>query len=196
MAQRVAGEIYESVTGQLFEIGRQLRQPNGYPFDAQKLQRALQNAIEGKFDVTSVVQQYLVTVNYDLSVKDAIAAGRYDWKNDDITAKNFPSKRKGTADLEIILVKFDDAMSSEGILRELDKQGLRAAELPELLAFGEKYPDVQREFPVVALGSVWRGSVGNRGVPYLRGYAGKRYLLLDWFGLGWGSLCRFAAVRK
>ncbi len=47
MAIRVAGELYESITGQLFEIGRQLRQPNGYPFDPQLLKVALQNAIEG-----------------------------------------------------------------------------------------------------------------------------------------------------
>ena len=49
MATKVAGELYESITGQLFEIGRQLRQPNGYPFDPIQLQVALQFAIEGKF---------------------------------------------------------------------------------------------------------------------------------------------------
>ncbi len=49
MATKVAGELYESITGQLFEIGRQLRQPNGYPFSPSRLKIALQNAIEGKF---------------------------------------------------------------------------------------------------------------------------------------------------
>ena len=49
MAKQVAGELYESITGQLFEIGRQLRQPNGYPFNPEVLQRWLQLAIEGKF---------------------------------------------------------------------------------------------------------------------------------------------------
>jgi hypothetical protein len=46
---KVEGELYESVTGQLFEIGRQLRQPSGYPFNPEMLKRHLQNAIEGKF---------------------------------------------------------------------------------------------------------------------------------------------------
>ncbi len=50
MAKKVAGELYESITGQLFEIGRQLRQPNGYPFDPGVLQKYLQNAIEGRFN--------------------------------------------------------------------------------------------------------------------------------------------------
>jgi len=51
MATPVAGELYESITGQLFEIGRQLRQPNGYPFDPKMLKRTLQAAIEGRFNL-------------------------------------------------------------------------------------------------------------------------------------------------
>lgn len=51
MATRVAGDQYESITGQLFEIGRQLRQSNGYPFDPVSLQRHLQCAIEGQFNL-------------------------------------------------------------------------------------------------------------------------------------------------
>ncbi len=47
--QIVAGELYESITGQLFEIGRQLRQKNGYPYDAEALKKHLQGAIEGRF---------------------------------------------------------------------------------------------------------------------------------------------------
>jgi len=49
MATKVAGELYESITGQLFEVGRQLRQPGGYPYDPEKLKRFLQRAIEGRF---------------------------------------------------------------------------------------------------------------------------------------------------
>ncbi len=45
----VAGELYESITGQLFELGRQLRQKGGYPYDPQSLKQALQAAIEGRF---------------------------------------------------------------------------------------------------------------------------------------------------
>ncbi len=49
----VAGDLYESITGQLFEIGRQLRQPNGYPYDANQLKAHLQAAIEGRFAVVT-----------------------------------------------------------------------------------------------------------------------------------------------
>ena len=57
MASKVAGELYESITGQLFEVGRQLRQPNGYPFNPNQLKQALQKVIEGKFDGTSTATQ-------------------------------------------------------------------------------------------------------------------------------------------
>ena len=50
MATKVEGELYESITGQLFEIGRQLRQKDGYPFTPEMLKRHLQNAIEGRLD--------------------------------------------------------------------------------------------------------------------------------------------------
>src|SRR5882724_3076964 len=45
----VAGELYESITSKLFEIGRQTRQKNGYPFDAEELNAYLQAAVEGRF---------------------------------------------------------------------------------------------------------------------------------------------------
>lgn len=48
MAAQVAGDLYESITGQLFEIGRQLRQQNGYPFSPEALKAHLQDAIEGR----------------------------------------------------------------------------------------------------------------------------------------------------
>lgn len=49
--QPVAGELYESITGQLFELGRQLRQKSGYPYDPHQLKAALQEAIEGRFKI-------------------------------------------------------------------------------------------------------------------------------------------------
>ena len=49
MATLVTGEMYHDIDGQLAEIKRQLRQPNGYPFNPDLLKIALQNAIEGRF---------------------------------------------------------------------------------------------------------------------------------------------------
>ena len=49
---RVEGELYHDLTGQLFEIGRQMRQKNGYPYDPLALKNHLQDGVEGKFQST------------------------------------------------------------------------------------------------------------------------------------------------
>ncbi len=49
MATIVAGDMYEKLDGQLFEIKRQIRQPSGYPYNPEQLSRYLQEAIEGRF---------------------------------------------------------------------------------------------------------------------------------------------------
>ena len=138
-------------------------------------------------------------MDYGRSVEDGIKAGRYDYTNPHITSINFKTEkteRKGKADLVIELVRFNRMISTDDALRELDGRGYRPAELRELLAFGEKYPDVQRKFPIVALGSVWRLRFGNRFVPSLSWFGSKRDLRLRWIELGWDEIDRFAAVRK
>ena len=139
---------------------------------------------------------FRISVNYDLKLEAAIEAGKYDWKNNGIKDKNFPSKRSGSALVDIRLVHFNKDMSSEDVLKELDKMGLRSAELPELLALGAEYPNEQRKYPVVALGSVWQFWGGHRYVAYLNGHDDKRKLDLLFFSHRWFGLCRFAAVSK
>lgn len=139
---------------------------------------------------------FLVLVDYCRSLEDMIAAGKYNDVNSDINAKHFPVAKHGKENVAVELVHFDRSIGSGDALLELDKMGFRPATLPELLAFGEKYPDVQLQFPIVALGSVWRGLRGPRRVASLWGDAGRRDLRLDWFENDWNAYCRFAVVRK
>lgn len=139
---------------------------------------------------------YPVNVDYSASVEQLIKNGKYDWFNDDITGRNFPSSEKGTAQVVVYLVNFDHDISSEDAVKELDRQGLRPATLKELLALGSTYPDLQRKDLIVALGSTWRGSDGRVSVPCLGGVGSRRGLRLTWWGGVWGSGWRFAAVRK
>ena len=139
---------------------------------------------------------FRVLVDYCRSLEDMIAAGKYDSVNSDINTEHFPIAKHGREDIAIELVHIDRNISSDDALREMDKMGFRPATLPELLAFGEKYPDVQCQFPIVALGSVWRNLHGYRRVPVLWSDSRERFLLLIWFGYDWGAHYRFAAVRK
>ncbi len=136
---------------------------------------------------------FRVAVNYDLSAEEMIKAGKYDWASPEINSQNFPAEMKGLSDVVIQLVRFDGFMESEAVLRELDKQGLRPASLPELLALGAQHPYLQRKFPIVALGSFRHG---GRVVACLWGDARTRGLGFDWLGIRWDGLHRFAAVPK
>lgn len=137
-----------------------------------------------------------LTINYAISLAEAIAKGKYDSVSSDITANHFPGAGVDTAKLEAQLVHFDRIMESNDVLKELDQAGLRPATLQELLAFGEQHPDTQRQFPIVALGSVWQDRDGRRSIPALWSYAGGRGLYLRWCDYGWFGSCRFLAFRK
>lgn len=139
---------------------------------------------------------YQVTVDYGQSLDQMIAAGRYNSRNSDINSKNFPITGTGQVEVELHLVHLNKVASTEEVLAELDRRGLRPAKIEESLSFGAKYPNLQKEFPIVALGSVWRRPCGCRGVADLAGWDGERSLLLYWIESGWSERCRFAAVSK
>src|SRR3989344_3384441 len=114
-----------------------------------------------------------------------IANGKYDYANSDITSGNFPMTGNGKQEAVVELVHFGRDMASEAVLKEFEARGLRAATLPELLAFGATYPEKQREFPIVALGSVWQSRSGDRYVPDLDRHGSRRRLNLNWHGSRW-----------
>lgn len=138
---------------------------------------------------------YPVTISFDLSLAEMIKVGKYNSVNSDITEKHFPVNGKGTNEVVTELLHFNRYTESEDVFRELDRSGLRPATIEELLAFGAKYPEIQRQFPIVALGSIWR-RLDARFVPCLWGFSGDRGLNLFWFGSRWYATCRFLAVRK
>ena len=198
MAIKVAGEQYESITGQLFEIGRQLRQPNGYPFDPTQLKDFLQLAIEGKFNGVSapavMPEQLVLSIDYSRTLEQMIAAGHYDWKNDNITAKKFPVVGNGVEQFEAKIFHFDRNISSEKVVEAIKAAGWESGNIEHLLSFGEKYPEKQCKYPIIALGSVAE-VVGYRSVPCLGKDDTKRDLDLSWWGGGWDGRYRFLAVR-
>ena len=150
-----------------------------------------------------------VTVDYTQTLDQMIAAGKYDSVNSDITDKHFPSPSIPTglppstgsgqatkAEIKLELVPFNRTIGSNEAIQKLEQQGLRPATIHELLVFGATYPEEQRKFPVVALGSVWQYWYDNRYVPYLCSNDSRRSMDLHWFGYGWNDNYRFAVVRK
>ena len=194
MAKNVEGTLYESITGQLFEIGRQLRQPKGYPYNPEQLKLHLQTAIEGRFHIDPLDDCYHVTVDYDQTLQQMIDNGKYDYASSNINDRNFPVTGNGKQDVVIKFVHYGWRMESDDVLRDLESRGMRSVTLPELLAFGSTHSEKQREFPIVALGSVWQQD--RHAQPYLSKWRTQRKLYMGWPDNGWSDLCRFAVVLR
>ena len=142
-----------------------------------------------------LVATFRLIIDYTMSLADMITAGGYDWVNPNITEANFPIMMKGKFNLDAELFHFNRNISSEDAVEEMRKTGCRGAMIEELLSFGAKNLELQRQFPIVALGSscVLRG---DRQVAYLVGGGFRRFLILDvWVG-DWGGDVRFLGVRN
>ncbi len=185
-----AFQIFKAISDQVLNLGgkdEDLRRVLSDQILAEKIARLF---IERNSEV------FPVTVDYSQSLAQMIVAGKYNWVNPDITQEHFPITASGTVELLPELVHFGKSMSTDDVLKELDRRGFRPTTLPELLAFGTKFPEKQREFPVVSLGSVWADSRGDRRVPVLDGYPSERGLDLYWVGRDWHVDCRFLVARK
>ena len=146
---------------------------------------------------TENIVSYSITIDYGKTLEEMVKAGAYDWKNSDITSEHFPIDGNGMVECTTELVHFNRSISTDDALAELDKQGFRPATIEELLAFGSTNPEIQRQFPIIALGSVWASRGGDRCVAYLNRRGSERGLSLDWFDDDdWDDHCRFLAVRK
>lgn len=138
-----------------------------------------------------------VRVNYDIPLREAIRLGRFGFLDDNINERNFPTKYFGLANVDIRIIVFENIKSFEDVLMELDKMGLRAANLYELLALraradsGEYYLAYDTVF---ALGSVGKE---KRGVPYFECDNDGDESLDICLEYAWRSnYCGFAAVGK
>jgi len=141
---------------------------------------------------------YLV-INYGASLEDMIAAGKYTWVNESITAKNFPVEGAGIVRFESKIFHFNRGISSDDAVAAIqadDPQNPWApAKIEHLLAYGAMNPEEQRQYPSVGLGSVAKVE-GGCFVSYLYRSDAGRNLDLGWWGNDWHGGYRFLAVRK
>jgi len=111
-----------------------------------------------------------------------ISDGKYDSVNSNIIDENFPVPENFVLGSDPKAFHFDHSISSEDVVKEMDKVGYRPAMIWDLLDFGAKNPEEQRKYPIVGLGSV--GEIdGGRSVPDLYGRDSERFLYLYWWAL-------------
>jgi len=139
-----------------------------------------------------------------------IAENKFAWVDPRITKENFPISGKGKIKRKFRLLRFGRT-TTDNALAGTSLKKCRPATIAELLAFAAAYPDLQCQFPIVALGSDCRtGSCSYVSYPFLTAWSTeKRRLELeettDNFtreyrvreGIrehNWGSECRFLVV--
>lgn len=143
-----------------------------------------------------LVSSHVVPINRKRNVSEMVKLGNYDWKDEAVNQKNFPHDRKaGKVETEVHLIQFPQDMESDDVVQALDAMGMRPADNAELLSIGIFFSDLQRQGPIVALGSVATVS-GDQCVPCLGGDGSDRFLRLGRWDGRWGAYSRFAAVRK
>ena len=143
--------------------------------------------------VNFIAHTFTVLVDENQSVEELVKACGFNWSNDNVVSKNLPQPANGQKlKKEIVIFHFDKNMSSEAVIAEMDRAGYKPATIWDLLGLAKKEPNLQKEFPIVALSFVCQ----LNGYPYLYVYSGARELGLDYFDDVWSDFYRFAGVRK
>lgn len=193
----VAGELYETITGQLFEIGRQLRQKGGYGFNPYQLKTHLQAAIEGRFCPGEIYQVQLG----GLITTDDIAK---EWRkaklsvNDDITQANFPLTPHDLENVKIEVIDPGSSFSEEEGLKFLAAHGLERPTSEHALRFAEQYgrTTTGNKPHIIFLHEAWQDSPNRyRRMIFVNRNPDRRMLDLNYPNDRFNNLCMLAGVR-
>lgn len=179
-----------------------------YQFTTKEAEAKLKNFIQenedGEVEVKIINDSEIKTDFFKLENSSAIAVShkdldkqikdlKFNWFNDCINSKNFKSINKD-GKKECKIFHFAKYISSENAIKEMKKENFKPADVFDLLAFQKKFSD--NRVLIVALGSIWSDSYGDRHVPCLSVRGGKRRLILNYFDYDWDDDYRFLAVRK
>jgi hypothetical protein len=151
----------------------------------------------------SLIGEFSVSVDYDRTIEAGVEAGEYyNFASPDISSANFPTDRKGTQEVRMTLLHFKRSVEIEDVTDEMKRQGVRPADLQELLALMEKNMSLLRKTlhssgVVVVLGSPWHPG-GRRRFPCFQFYTyyGGPDLGVSEFENGFNSGCHFLVVKK
>lgn len=159
---------------------------------------------------------YEIEVDYNLTFEEMLAAGKYDlrkcpwqsWDIPSVTASTFPmpkdkerrfslGRHRAVCKLEVTLFHYNKATKHEEVETDMRERGFRIPKIEEELAFGAKFPDFQRRFPIVALGTVGSTTLHDSGLGYvfLHDHKGQRMIAGIATGGNFGETVRFLAVR-
>jgi hypothetical protein len=92
-------------------------------------------------------------VEPNIPFKQRVQSGNYRWVATDLTEEHFPVTPDQIGNWQWRLFLFRSGVLSEEAVSLMRGEGYDAAQIGHTLAFGEKYPDEQRKYTIVGLGS-------------------------------------------
>jgi hypothetical protein len=137
-----------------------------------------------------------VEVNYGISLSDMIYAGKYDWVDENITEEHFAVHAIGHTIHQVAIVHYGQDLRSKDVSDHAIMQGFRPSNLKVLLAIGAQCPELQREFPIIGLGTVWAPYNQLGLVPFLIQHVTRRDVSLATYNFLWHKECRFALTKN
>jgi len=146
-----------------------------------------------------VYKTYKVVIDYEKSFTEMKELGKYDYSECWVNDRNYPIMGIGQHRLEMVLVHLNRFASIREVEYYLMRQKLTPAKLEHLLAFGAAYPELQRQFPIVAIGSVWMHDIQSYFCPSLNYNDRGRVIDHHWFYYSpqcFDATCHFLAIRK
>ncbi len=115
---------------------------------------------------------FLLSMDYDMSLEEALSVGNFNCHNCNIMEKRFPriERETGKRDLRFTIYALQEGwMTPEVALKKMKEKNDTPATLLEILAFGRAFPQIQKDntHATVACGSIWTNGRGLRHVPYI-----------------------------
>ena len=127
------------------------------------------------------------------------------FRDSDINVKNFPFPDNVLGKIEKIpfkILSIEEYSSAEEIKLIMEKDGLKPANLFQLLSLARDFPGFQTKFPIVALGSSWVNNldpissiIPSVFIPFLDTIGGERALRLTCSSSKWSPKFKFLAVK-
>ena len=138
-----------------------------------------------------------VNIRHDLSINELVKEAKFNgYVNPDVNDQNFPTKKRKAEKKEAVLLCLNSNASTKEAQEAMKRLKLIPGTPKELLSLSLENPNLQRKFPIVAIGQSWRNPDGNRNVPFLNEWSGERDLSLGCLGSGWDEHYRFLAFCK
>lgn len=135
----------------------------------------------------------LISIDHRMSMAALVRLGRYTGLSKAVLLAPRMKERKA-AQYEVRIFHFDEIIGSKEARKRIEKAGWNVATIEQLLALGALLPHLQRQFPIVALGTTWKGAI-PRAACLHHGDGLKRYVVLRWIGDDWCGDFAFMAVR-